>query len=112
MFFKDKVHISEVIKWGVIAGFFEGVYIFVAAIIYAKQQTFTSLVGGWEYPAGVFLLLLIALSAVVTTIIVFAHPIHSLLRKHYKDALLTVLVSVATIFVMVLLLYLLYPLFI
>lgn len=97
MFFQDKVHPLEVVKWGLFAGFVEGMYIALAAVLYANQDLLLALVGEWEYGASLVLLLLIVVSAVATSIIVFAHPIYSVLKKNYKDALLTIAVTLATI---------------
>lgn len=93
----DKINTSEVIKWGVFAGVLEGLFIVAATILYAKQGDILALAGGWELSASLFLVVLLAIGAIITTIIVFAHPIYCLIRRHYRDALLTVIVTVATI---------------
>ena len=97
MFFRDKVHIHEVVKWGIFAGVLEGLYIALATILYGQRGIIESVASGWEHSASFFLLLLIVVSAIVTTIIVFAHPIYSLMRRHYRDALLTIVVTLITV---------------
>lgn len=97
MFFKDKVHIEEVIKWGVLAGLFEGLYIGLAALLYGYRPALEALAGGWSGAATFILVGLIVISAIITSVIVFAHPIYSLLHRHYKDGLLTVVVTLITV---------------
>jgi len=99
MFFKDSqdpVHISEVLKWGIFAGFMEGLVLALLTILYAKRPMILDLAGGWEYGASLVLIALLGIGAVITSVVVFAHPIYCLLRKHYRDALVTVLISVLT----------------
>jgi len=96
MFFEEKVHPADVIKWGVVAGLFEGLYIGLATVVYAERSLFID-AAGWPQTATFFLISLIIISAIVTSVIVFAHPIFSAVKKHYQEALLTVLVSLITI---------------
>jgi hypothetical protein len=103
MFFRnsgDKIHTQEVIKWGVFSGFLQGLFLALLTILYAKRQLILDLSGGWEYGAALFLMALFAVGGIVTTIIIFGHPIYCLLRGHYRDALLTVMLSLAVILVM------------
>lgn len=97
MFFQDKVNVSEVIKWGILAGFLEGAFIGIAGILYSQRELLMGVVGGWERGAVLVMLSLIAISAITTSVIVFAHPIYCLLRGHYRDAILTVFVTMATL---------------
>jgi len=96
MFFQKKVHLSEVIKWGVLAGLFEGLYIGLAAILLSQQYRLETLIG-WEVTIVFLFMLVLSVSAIVTTVIVFAHPLYSLLRKQYRDALATLLVTLLTL---------------
>ncbi|MBI4122199.1 MAG: hypothetical protein HY461_02615 [Parcubacteria group bacterium] len=96
MFFQEKVHPRVVLKWGILAGILEGAYIAIAAILYSQHVRLFA-VAGWERVAAGILLLLIAISAIVTTVIVFAHPLYSLSRRQYREALLTVLVTLLTL---------------
>lgn len=96
MFFQKKVHLSEVIKWGVFAGLFEGLYIGLAAILLSQQYRLETLIG-WEVTIVFLFMLVLSVSAIVTTVIVFAHPIYSLLRKQYRDAVATLLVTLLTL---------------
>lgn len=96
MFFQDKVHKEDVIKWGVFAGILEGIYIVLAAILYAQRGTMTAIFASSDQVAMILLLTLVAISATITTIIVFAHPLHCFIRRHYLDALLTVAVTLLT----------------
>jgi len=99
--FKDKVHTEEIIKWGVFDGALVGGFIAVLTILYEKREQILAL-SGWEYGTSLFLFALVAIGAIVTTTLTFAHPIYSLLKKEYKDAGLTVLVSLLTIIAMTL----------
>ncbi len=92
----DKINRAEVLKWGVFAGFLEGLFIATAAIIYFKQPWHV-LAGTWELGASMLLMALVVLGGIITTVVVFAHPIYCLIRRHFKDAFLTVLVSILTI---------------
>jgi hypothetical protein len=97
MFFEDKMNLSEVIKWGILAGFLEGAFIGIAGILYSQRQLLLSVVSGWEHGVTLVLLSLIALGAIVTTVIVFAHPLYCLLRGHYRDAFYTVILTSVTL---------------
>lgn len=96
MFFRDKVHATEVAKWGILAGLFEGLYIGLAAVLVSQQFRLETL-AGWEVRLSFLLSLVIAVSAVVTTVIVLAHPIYSALRRQYVDAIATLLVTLVTL---------------
>lgn len=98
--FKDKLHPTEVIKWGVFDGFLVGLFIAIFAIIHAKREMIVSLSGGWELSASLFLMLLLSLSALITTVLVFTRPIYCIVNKKYKDSLLTILVTLLTIIAM------------
>ncbi len=96
MFFRDKVHPRDVAKWGVFAGLFEGLYIGLAVVLFSQQYRLATLTG-WEVSLSFFLLLFVFVSAIATTIIVFAHPIYSALRKQYRDAAATLVVTLVTL---------------
>lgn len=98
MFFQDKVHKQDVIKWGIFAGILEGIYIVIAAVLYAQRGTLSVVLASTgDEIAAILLLSLAAISAVVTTVIVFSHPLYCFIRRHYLDALLTVLLTLATL---------------
>lgn len=96
MFFRDKAHPSEVVKWGIFAALLEGAYIGIAATVLTQKPRLLALTG-WELKATFLFLFFLSLGAVITTVIVFAHPIYSLLRKQYKDAFLTLVVTIITL---------------
>lgn len=96
---EDKIHASEVAKWGLFAGFLEGLFIATAAILYLKQP-WNILEQSWELTTSMLLMAFVVLGGIVTTVVVFAHPIYCLMRRHYRDALLTVIVSMLTIMAM------------
>lgn len=102
MFFQDRVHKEDVVKWGIFAGILEGLYIILAAVLYSQRGTLSTIVATGDQAATLVLLTLVAVSAIVTTIIVFAHPMYCFIRRHYLDALLTVLVTLVTLFAVLL----------
>lgn len=97
MFFKGKVDTSEVVKWGILSGFLEGAYIGIVAILYSQASQLAFVSTGFESVATMLLLLLITISGIVTTVIVFAHPLYSALQKRYQEALMTVAVTLVTL---------------
>ena len=97
MFFKDEVQATEVIKWGVFAGLVEGGYLGIATVLYAQRNILFALSEGWPHVTLLFLLLLIVISAVISSIIVFAHPIYSLVQKQFREGLLTLITTVITL---------------
>jgi len=98
--FHEKMHANEIIKWGVFDGFLVGLFIAVFTIIHAKREMIISLAGSWELSASLFLIVLVSLSGFITSIIIFSRPIYCLMNKKYKDSILTIAVSLLTIFFM------------
>lgn len=96
MFFKDKTHPAEISKWGIFAGLVEGMYIGIAAVLLSQQYRLSTLTG-WEVRMAFLFLFIMAASGVVATIVVFAHPIYSFMHKQYKDAALTLAVTLLTV---------------
>lgn len=96
---RDQIHRGEILKWGLFAGFLEGLFIATASILYLKHP-WVVLANTWELRVSMLLMAFVVLGGIVTTVVVFAHPIYCLIRHHYRDALLTVLVSAATIVAM------------
>lgn len=92
MFWKQKAHIHDVLKWGILSGLFESAFIFLTAILYWKRAQIMS-----EGAASFVLILLVAISAIITTIIVFAHPMHLVHEEHYLDAIYTIITTLVTI---------------
>lgn len=101
MFFREKVHPFEIVKWGVFAGVLEGLFLMMAAVLYAKQSGLAAAVAQGDVATVFLLLSLLSLSAIATSVIVFAHPIYCLLRKQYRDALLMIAVTFLTLLVIV-----------
>jgi len=97
MFFQEKVETSEIIKWGVFAGLLEGAYIGIATVLYAQKGVITVLSDGWPQATLLFLMFLIVISAIVTSVIVFAHPLYSMMQKKYQEAFLTLGATLVTL---------------
>ena len=97
MFFHEKVHPREVVKWGIMAGFLQGLYIGIATLFYAEREGIFSILSGWEHGIIMLLFSFIVISAIITSIIVFAHPIYSITQKRYNEAILTILVTIITL---------------
>ena len=97
----DKFHIVEVLKWGIFDGALVGGFVALLTIVHAKRDQIISLAGAgsWEFGASLFLILLVSISAIVTSTLTFAHPIYSLMHGEYKDAIVTVIVSLLTILI-------------
>lgn len=96
MFFQDKVHKEDILKWGIFAGILEGIYIVIAAILYSQRGSLTTILASGDQASTALLLTLVAISAIITTVIVFAHPMYCFIRRHYLDALLTVVLTLVT----------------
>lgn len=97
--FDDKVHLVEVMKWGVFDGALVGGFVALLTIVHAKRGEIIALLGAssLEFAGSLFLVLLITLGAIITTTITFAHPIYSIIQRDFKDAALTLFVSILTI---------------
>ena len=78
----DKFHIVEVLKWGIFDGALVGGFVALLTIVHAKRDQIISLAGAgsWEFGASLFLILLVSISAIVTSTLTFAHPIYSLMH--------------------------------
>jgi hypothetical protein len=98
--FHDKMHVNDIIKWGVFDGFLVGLFIAIFTIIHAKREIIIASAGGWELSASLFLIVLVSLSGLITSIIIFARPIYCLMNKQYRDSFLTIGVSILTIMIM------------
>lgn len=97
MFFNEDVHPAEVIKWGVFAGLIEGAYLGIATVLYAEKGVISALTDGWPHITFLVLISLIVISAIISSIIVFAHPVYSFMQKRYTEGLLTLITTVITL---------------
>lgn len=95
MFFETKPKRNEVIKWGIYSGGIMGIFIFLFILILINRSSLLQLANGWEKGFAYMTLILFTSSAVVSTVIILAHPLYSVLQRRYMEALLTFLVTVA-----------------
>lgn len=94
---KDKVHPVEIIKWGLFDGALVGGFVVLFTILHEKRDQILALAGGWEFGASLLLIGFVSVAGIVTATFTFAHPLYSFFQKQYKDALLTIAVTVLII---------------
>ncbi len=49
MFFKEKVHPLEVIKWGIFGGIIEGIFCLMIILMWLNRDEFLNIGEGWEF---------------------------------------------------------------
>lgn len=95
--FKHKIHTSEIIKWGILGGIAECVYIFLLALLFSatgsKQQSPDFILG------GLAMMLLLVISVIISAILVFSKPFAFVLKKQIKEAILTFFTTLVTLIV-------------
>ncbi len=87
------------LKYGILAGLLEGVYIFIVSIFMFTIQDFFS---SNEMPGLTFaaFLFLFVFSAGISGIILFGYPFYLVTNKKYREAVVAALVSLSTILVL------------
>ncbi|MCX6740049.1 MAG: hypothetical protein NTZ49_02360 [Candidatus Parcubacteria bacterium] len=97
MFFnKEKFSQKEVIKWGVVAGLAEVIYVILVVLFMTLMDKYMSS----PNPAilNIFsVLILFVISAGISGLFVFGFPAYLALQKQYKEALWTICATFATI---------------
>lgn len=97
MFFKEKVHIHEVIKWGIMTGLIEGLIILGVSLLWFNRNQIIPLPAGWEFAATLILFSLLAISAIIATVLVISHPCYLILKGQTRDGLWTILTALITL---------------
>lgn len=98
MFFKNKINIKEIYKWGIGAGMAELAYIVIVVLVMMGLDKFMRNENNSPL-AMILVLILLVLSAAISGILVFGYPSYLTLQKSYKEALLTLATSLITIFI-------------
>lgn len=97
MFFRKQVHPKEVIRWGVFDGVLLTVYIVFVSWVYSQQQAIFSVQSRSEWVPVIFFVGMLTISGLITLVIALSRPIYALLHKNYRDAALTLIVSIIVV---------------
>ncbi len=99
MFFnKEKFSKNELIKWGVIGGGAEVIYVILVGLLISNLDKYIAS----PQPAilGIFTVLtLLVISVAVSGLCVFGFPAYLAMQKQYKEALWTICATFATILI-------------
>ncbi|MFH1366514.1 MAG: hypothetical protein ABIH38_00810 [Patescibacteria group bacterium] len=85
------------LKFGLLAGALEVIYIVLVALFMQGAENWFS--GSGVQPV-IMVLMLFVLSAAVSGLLVLGYPAYLALQKKYKEAICTLLVSLAVIFIL------------
>jgi len=88
----------EFVRWGILAGVLECIYVFLAVLILTVINSKTQQVEN-IFAGGLFMLLFLVFSVAVSAILVFGRPVQLVLKKKPADALPTFFVTLVTIFI-------------
>lgn len=89
---------KEIWQWGLLGGVAQGLYIFLVANFFQLLRgIFPKDPALW---APIIMLTFFVFSAAVSGLLVLGRPIFLVVRKDYKEAILTVLVSLGVLFLM------------
>lgn len=89
---------KDVWQWGLLGGLGQGIYIMLVATFFQVMEKYSSVVGRPIFGALVMLTLLV-FSATVSGLLVLGRPLILAMRKDYKEAGLTLAVSLGGLFV-------------
>ena len=96
--FKHKLHKSEILKWGILGGAAEAVYIFLITL-------FMTAMAGKGDPGsattGIIMLIIMVISVMVSAILVIGKPFDYFLKKKIKEGVLTFFTTLITLIIIV-----------
>ncbi|MFA5070596.1 MAG: hypothetical protein WC528_04925 [Patescibacteria group bacterium] len=88
---------SKSLKFGILGGVLEVVYIVLVVFFMQGMEKWFSGSGAFT---GVLVLTLLVFSAAVSGLLVLGYPVYLALQKNYKEAIFTLLISLAVIFIL------------
>lgn len=103
--FHKKLNESEILKWGILGGAAEALYIFIVALFFDVLENFF-----YQAPSGpinffTFFLLFFVLSAIISAILVFGRPVYLFFAKKFREGMLTIVTTLITLLVIFLLVF-------
>jgi hypothetical protein len=99
MFLKPTINHKDLIRWGVLGAIIEVVYIMVVSKI---MMVLNSLYLGPHFSSLAIFLLLLVFSAGLSGLFIFGYPLYLALQKRYLEAILTCLITFATMIIVLL----------
>ena len=100
MFKSKKVNKNEIYKWGIGAGIAQLGYIILVVLLMIAMEEFMKDTSAYGGPlAMVLVLILLVFSATISGLIVLGYPAYLFLQKNYKQAVCTLVTSLATILI-------------
>lgn len=97
---------KELWQWGLLSGLAEAVYIALIASLFMGLNHLAPMRAGFIWPI-LFFLTLFVFSAVVSGLLVLGRPIFLALHQKYKEALLTLAISLGVLLLMLIVIILL-----
>ena len=96
----------EVWKWGLLGGFGEAVYILLVSLFLRIMENTFPVISRpfWGF---LFFITLLVFSAAVSGLLVLARPLMLTFKKDYKEAILTLAISLGVLFLMLIIVILL-----
>jgi len=96
---------NKSIKFGLLGGALEGIYISLVGLFFVCAQDWFS--GPSVFPM-ILMLMIFVFSAAVSGLLVLGYPLYLALQKKYKEAISTVLISLALIFILMVVCFIFY----
>jgi len=103
---------SRTLKWGMLAGLSEAVYIGVVAVLMDSLSVLAVEPLGGFVVGLLFFLLFFVFSAVISVTLVFGRPLFLILEKKYQEAVTTLFVTILSMLILVFFVFLAYFIFI
>ena len=104
MFGKKQINKQEIFKFGILGGIAELVYILVVALFVTSSSSLGSNVP--PYLGIILFLTVFVFSAAISGFFVLGYPAYLGLQKKYQEAIFTLMVTLATILVVLVALFL------
>ena len=104
--------VSRTLKWGMLAGLSEAVYISLVAFLMDALSGFDGELLGGFVVGLLFFLLFFVFSAVMSVVLVFGRPLYLIFEKKYQEAVTTLLVTILGLLILMFAVFLVYFVFI
>lgn len=103
--FHKKLNENEILKWGILGGAAESLYIFLVALFFDILENFFIQAPSGPINFFTFFLLFFVVSAVISVIIIFGRPGYLFFNKKLKEGMLTLVTTLITLLVIFLLVF-------
>lgn len=103
--FHKKINQNEILKWGILGGAAETLYIFLVALFFDVLEDLHLFLPTGQVVFFTFFLLFFVLSAVISAFLIFGRPAYLMINNQKREALLTLITTLITMLVLFLVIF-------